>query len=137
MSSYVQALTGSIQSVVRTHCPLNPSLRFAPLFLRLGDLDVEPEARGSAQHACHTTESCMLRLLLLQMEAERRLLIAALEDAANQRFVLLSETCVPLFPPASVWLQLMHESRSRLNACARNTTADINRRMIFRCACFL
>lgn len=74
-------------------------------------------------------------LLLMQMEAERRLLLAALEDAANQRFVLLSETCVPLFPPAAVWLQLMHESRSRLNACARNTTADVNRRMIFRREC--
>ena len=66
------------------------------------------------------------------MEAERRLLIAALVNAANQRFVLLSESCVPLFPPATVWLQLMHEARSRLNACARNDTADINRRMVFR-----
>ena len=66
------------------------------------------------------------------MEAERRLLIAALADVANQRFVLLSESCVPLFPPATVWLQLMQERRSRLNACARNDTADIERRMIFR-----
>ena len=77
----------------------------------------------------------MTQMHFPQMEAERRLLIAALRDAANQRFVLLSETCVPLFPPAAVWLQLMHESRSRLNACARNTTADINRRMIFRRVC--
>ncbi|GAB4813874.1 hypothetical protein N2152v2_000920 [Parachlorella kessleri] len=50
-------------------------------------------------------------------EAERRLLKAALQDPRNQRFVLLSESCAPLYPPHVIYLQLLSEARSRLNAC--------------------
>ena len=42
---------------------------------------------------------------------------AALEDPTNQRMVLLSESCVPLWAPTIVYQQLMHEQRSRINAC--------------------
>ena len=51
------------------------------------------------------------------VEAERALLRAALADPANQRFVLLSESCLPLHPAAVVYAQLMAEQRSRVNAC--------------------
>ncbi|KAG6496444.1 hypothetical protein ZIOFF_044311 [Zingiber officinale] len=44
------------------------------------------------------------------MEAERRLLANALLDFSNQRFVLLSETCVPLFDIATVYSYLINSS---------------------------
>ena len=50
--------------------------------------------------------------------AVRNLLAAALADAANQRFLLLSESGVPLYPPAAIHAQLLSEDRSRVNACA-------------------
>ena len=69
---------------------------------------------------------------LLQAEAERRLLAAALEEPANQRFLLLSESCVPLYPPAVTWARLLGERTSRINACAWPIKGDANRRMTFR-----
>ena len=51
------------------------------------------------------------------IDAERALLRAALADPANQRFALLSESCVPLHPAPVVYAQLMAEPRSRVNAC--------------------
>lgn len=52
-----------------------------------------------------------------QVGAERALLRAALADPANQRFVLLSDSCVPLYPAPLIWAQLLSEERSRVNAC--------------------
>ena len=49
--------------------------------------------------------------------AARSLLAAALADPANQRFLLLSESGVPLYPPATIHAQLLSEGRSRVNAC--------------------
>ncbi|BDA51615.1 probable glycosyltransferase BC10 [Coccomyxa sp. Obi] len=49
--------------------------------------------------------------------AERNLLTDALEDPLNQRFILLSETCLPLYPPATLYMQLMSEQKSRLESC--------------------
>lgn len=49
--------------------------------------------------------------------AIRALLKEALNDAQNQRFVLLSEWDIPLYPPRVVYLQLMAEYASRINAC--------------------
>jgi len=37
----------------------------------------------------------------------------ALRDPANVKFVLLSETSIPLYPPATIYLQLMAEDKSR------------------------
>ena len=51
------------------------------------------------------------------MDGERALLRAALGDPLNQRFVLLSDSCIPLDPAPLVHLQLMAEWRSRINAC--------------------
>ena len=52
------------------------------------------------------------------VEAQIRMLEAALEDSLNQKFVMLSETTIPLHPPEIVYLQLVHESKSRVSACA-------------------
>ena len=70
----------------------------------------------------------------LQVEAEKLLMRQALADPLNQRFVLLSETCVPLFPAPLVWAQLQGETRSRVNACANSSNPDDeNWRMTYRC----
>ena len=55
------------------------------------------------------------------VEATRRLLQAALlgpGGAANQKFMLLSESCAPIYHPAVVHQQLLHERLSRIDACA-------------------
>ena len=51
------------------------------------------------------------------VEASRLLLAAALQETLNQRFVLVSESCIPLYPPTTVWQQLLSEDRSRIDAC--------------------
>ena len=49
--------------------------------------------------------------------AFKLLLKEALTEPSNQRFVLLDESAVPLYPAAAVYLQLMGESKSRVAAC--------------------
>lgn len=51
------------------------------------------------------------------VEATRALMRAALEDTLNQKFVLLSEAGIPLYPPDTFYMQLMSESKSRINSC--------------------
>lgn len=51
------------------------------------------------------------------------LLAAALKDPLNQRFVLLSESCVPLYSPQVVYMQLLSEQGSRVDACGRTVRA--------------
>lgn len=59
----------------------------------------------------------------------------ALSDPLNSRFMLLSETCVPLYPAPLVWAQLQGETRSRLNACANASDPDDETwRMAYRLA---
>ena len=41
----------------------------------------------------------------------------SLKNPLNQRFIMLSESCVPIYPPAMVYQQLMWEKKSRINAC--------------------
>ena len=41
----------------------------------------------------------------------------ALREPRNQRFMLLSDSGVPLYPPTTFWLQLTSESKSRIDAC--------------------
>ena len=64
------------------------------------------------------------------LQATRSLLREALKDPLNKRFVLLSETCNPLLPAATVYAQLMAESKSRINACAMSDKS----RNVERCA---
>lgn len=51
------------------------------------------------------------------VEATRALMRAALKDPLNQRFVLLSEAGIPLYPPDTFYMQLMSEDKSRINSC--------------------
>ena len=69
----------------------------------------------------------------LQVVAERLLLAAALQSKANQRFLLLSERCLPLYPPGALYAQLMSEQLSRIHACAADSPADQQRRVMHRC----
>ena len=47
----------------------------------------------------------------------RNLMGAALKDPLNRKFVLLSESGLPLYPPTTTYLQLMQEDKSRLDSC--------------------
>jgi hypothetical protein len=59
---------------------------------------------------------------------------AALQQPLNERFVLLSEACIPLYPATLVWAQLMTQFRSRIHACAvLKDPVDEGRRMTYRC----
>ena len=66
-------------------------------------------------------------------EAERHLIIAALAHPGNQRFTILSETCVFLYPPAVVWLESFRDFRSRINACTGPSHEEQRRVENFRC----
>lgn len=66
-------------------------------------------------------------------EAERHLIIAALAHPDNQRFTILSETCMFLYPPAVVWLESFRDSRSRINACTGFSHREQRRVQNFRC----
>jgi Core-2/I-Branching enzyme len=46
------------------------------------------------------------------VKAQRLLLQTALKDCANSMFVLVSESCIPLYHPALFWAQLMAESHT-------------------------
>lgn len=50
-------------------------------------------------------------------EATKLLLQAALQEPLNNRFVLLSETHVPLYPPGLIYLQVQSETLSRMDGC--------------------
>ncbi|KAI4379666.1 hypothetical protein MLD38_005935 [Melastoma candidum] len=50
------------------------------------------------------------------VDAEKRLLAAALKDSENQHFVLLSDSCVPLHPFDYVYDYLMHTNISFLDS---------------------
>lgn len=50
-------------------------------------------------------------------QAERALLADALRDPLNQRFALMSDTSVPLYPPTIVYAQLLSQP-SYQDACA-------------------
>lgn len=50
---------------------------------------------------------------------------AALAELSNQKLVLLSESDIPLYPPALVYQQLISEPRSRVNACPHKVHARL------------
>ncbi len=35
-------------------------------------------------------------------------------DRLNQRFIILCEACIPLYPPALLYMQVLHENKSRV-----------------------
>ena len=50
-------------------------------------------------------------------QVSRRMLRVALENPLNQRFFLVSEVCIPMYPPTVVYATLMGEDKARINAC--------------------
>ena len=54
------------------------------------------------------------------VEATRALMRAGLDDPLNQKFVLLSEAGIPLYPPDLLYVQLMSEDKSRIDSCAQD-----------------
>ncbi|KAI3741022.1 hypothetical protein L1987_58686 [Smallanthus sonchifolius] len=63
------------------------------------------------------------------IEAERLLLRAALENPANQRFVLLSDSCVPLYSFSYIYDYLMGSSRSFVDSFLDMKEGRYNPRM--------
>ncbi|KAK9837246.1 hypothetical protein WJX81_001372 [Elliptochloris bilobata] len=51
------------------------------------------------------------------VNATKALMRAALADPLNQKFVLMSESGIPLYPPTAMWSALMSERLSRINVC--------------------
>ena len=67
------------------------------------------------------------------MQAEINLMAAAIQQPLNEKFVLLSETCIPLYPGTLVWAQMLSEPKSRIHACAKpGNPDDEGRRMTYR-----
>ncbi|KAK9789383.1 hypothetical protein WJX73_006397 [Symbiochloris irregularis] len=66
-------------------------------------------------------------------QAELNLISAGLKDPRAQRFVLLSEACIPLYTAPVLWAQLLSQPLSRINAC-HNTSdpGDTSRIMAYR-----
>ena len=60
------------------------------------------------------------------IDATRALIAAALTNPRAAKFVLLSESDIPLYSPLTVYAQLMSEPRSRINACNKTDDWDHN-----------
>ncbi|NP_001295274.1 Glycosyltransferase BC10-like isoform 2 [Zea mays] len=63
------------------------------------------------------------------VEAERMLFAAALQDPANQRFVLLSDSCVPLYNFSSIYTYLMASPKSFVDSFVDKTEKRYNQNM--------
>ncbi|XP_057447833.1 glycosyltransferase BC10-like [Lotus japonicus] len=61
------------------------------------------------------------------MEAERRLLANALLDFSNQRFVLISESCIPLFNFSTIYSYLMNSTQNYVMAVDEPSAAGRGR----------
>ena len=65
------------------------------------------------------------------VQATRELMRAGLADPLNQKFVLLSEACLPLYPPAALYVQMLSEDRSRVNSCGPGPRQWVSARRFF------
>lgn len=57
------------------------------------------------------------------VEATRHLLWEAFRDPLNTRFILLSESDIPLYDPLTFYQQLQSETKSRLDTCVHEGTS--------------
>ncbi|KAE8663558.1 Core-2/I-branching beta-1,6-N-acetylglucosaminyltransferase family protein [Hibiscus syriacus] len=77
---------------------------------------IRPSTHRSLMARCSTAEEFPARKLnggkVNMIEAERRLVANALRDFSNQRFVLLLESCVPLFNFSTVYSYLINSSHT-------------------------
>ena len=55
------------------------------------------------------------------VEAAVAMLRAALANPLNQRFIMLSEACAPLYPPEVMYVQLLSEDKVRMDACKESS----------------
>ena len=78
--------------------------------------ELPPEFRVKAVWGTHTL-----------VDATRALLAAALTNPRNQKFVLLSESDVPLYSPLVLYAQMMAEPGSRVNACNGSASSMVGR----------
>ena len=107
-------------------------------------------------HMCKCCKTPYRPLCCVQVQAERLLLREALAEPLNERFVLLSESCLPLYPPGKsqalscnsnarprltrscpagmMYAQLLLQPLSCIHACAAPTKADEARRLMYRSA---
>ncbi|KAF9593227.1 hypothetical protein IFM89_020722 [Coptis chinensis] len=69
-------------------------------------------ARGSVFYGRQIPSKEVQWGMFSMLEAERRLLANALLDFSNQRFVLISESCIPLFNFSTVYSHLMNSTKS-------------------------
>ncbi|KAL1554803.1 glycosyltransferase BC10-like [Salvia divinorum] len=68
--------------------------------------------KGSVFHGRRISSKVVEWGKISMVEAERRLLANALLDVSNQRFVLLSEACIPLFNFPTIYTYLMKSQTS-------------------------
>lgn len=93
--------------------------------LRQKSWTLSPTRHQALSGTCRTASSkyrfpkSMTYAILLKVA--RNLMAAALEDPLNQRFMTISESCIPLYSPSVIYHQLMYAEKSRINAC---TTRD-------------
>ncbi|CAD7702190.1 unnamed protein product [Ostreobium quekettii] len=55
--------------------------------------------------------------LFLLVQAQMNMLQEALKDPLNKKFVMLSDSTIPVHRPEIVYLQLIHEKKTRVGAC--------------------
>lgn len=76
------------------------------------NFNVSEEAQDSVFHGRRVPSKYVEWGKVNMIEAERRLLANALLDVSNQRFVLLSESCIPLFNFSTVYSYLTNSKHS-------------------------
>ncbi|XP_064935423.1 glycosyltransferase BC10-like [Musa acuminata AAA Group] len=72
--------------------------------------------KGSVFHGRRVPSKAVQWGGMNMMEAERRLLANALLDVSNQRFVLLSEACIPLFNFPTIYSYLINSTKIYVQA---------------------
>ena len=60
------------------------------------------------------------------VDATKALLRAALANERNKKLMLVSESCIPLYPPTLIYQELMSEPKSRINACPHRVRLQVN-----------
>ena len=95
---------------VYLHTDINHTISKHSIFAGRQLLELQDTTYGYAQHAL--------------VDAMVLLLKAALAEPENVKFVLVSDTSVPLYPPEVVYAQLLVEEKSRVDACAKDGWMD-------------
>eukprot|EP00892_Ulva_mutabilis_P004681 jgi/Ulvmu1/2585/UM014_0036.1 len=73
--------------------------------------DAAPAPPGSIFHGRDISDRVRASFAQASLvAAHRRLLTVSLQDPRNSMFLLVSETCIPLYHPAIIWAQMMAEA---------------------------